>query len=309
MIRYFRVCKGRALCGFVGLMLVPLIAFADDETTISKTTPSEPTKWSLKLPSVGGVVFRGVASFDKAGIGTGSMLYPAPNLGGFIGALIAHGMINESAKQAQKDKLQADADRVLVPYKTVLENFQYRELLERALKTRPATENVSLIENSGEARPEMIVECLPTFSMTQDQKAFVLDNTITIHLPSTAPESDYRNVVRIISSTHETDNPIAYWTNNDGEKLKVESARMVAESLEIVMRDRLGKATDKGTFRTIRYREGISEKIERAQILHEQCNRMLVRTLRGTLMSVPVSPAVADASAPSRCEKSKTETN
>ncbi len=36
--------------------------------------------------------------------------------------------------------------------------------------------------------------------------------------------------------------------------------------------------------------EGGTERIERAQVLHEQCGRLMIKTLRGALMSVPVAP-------------------
>ena len=40
--------------------------------------------------------------------------------------------------------------------------------------------------------------------------------------------------------------------------------------------------------RTVRYRQGNAERIERAQVLAERCDRLLLRNLRGWLLSVPV---------------------
>jgi hypothetical protein len=54
-----------------------------------------------------------------------------------------------------------------------------------------------------------------------------------------------------------------------------------------------GASNNDQPFRTIRYLEGTAEKMERAQLINEHCGRLLIKTLRGSLMSVP-----AKASAP-----------
>jgi hypothetical protein len=41
--------------------------------------------------------------------------------------------------------------------------------------------------------------------------------------------------------------------------------------------------------------------MERAQVLGEQCDRLLIKTLRGWLMSVPARPGVAPAATTGPC--------
>jgi hypothetical protein len=60
------------------------------------------------------------------------------------------------------------------------------------------------------------------------------------------------------------------------------------------------KPADEGVFRTVRYQEGGAEKIERAQVLEQQCGRTVLRTLRGWLLSVP---AQVEAASATRCEE------
>jgi hypothetical protein len=49
----------------------------------------------------------------------------------------------------------------------------------------------------------------------------------------------------------------------------------------------------------VRYNEGGTERMERAQVVSEQCGQLVLRTLRGNLISVPVKSAVpGEASCP-----------
>jgi hypothetical protein len=216
-------------------------------------------------------------------------------------AVITHGLLVEASKKSQKDDLQAAADRVLAPYKVVLDNFKYRDLMQLAVKKTSSGASASLIEAANDPGHEVIAESTPIFSLTQDQKAIVLDNAIVIRFPDAAERATYRNSVRVVSTTKDLVDPAAFWTADDGRKLKDESAQLVAESLDIAFHDRASTAPDGEPYRTIRYRQGIAEKIERAQVLSDQCNRLLIRTLRGTLMSVPAPRPEAVASVTDHC--------
>lgn len=298
---------------FAVSLFVPLGAAADDVAAPSPQNAvaiSGNTKWCLRLPLDGPVVYRGVASFDEAGTGTGSFLYPAPNAVGMLAAVFTHALFVDSAKKDQKDKLQTAADKVLLPYKAVLDKFNYRDLLRRAVEKTPTGINAKIIEATGDPGREIVVESAPVFSLTQDQKAVILDNAIVIHVPGTAPEAAYRTTMRVVSSPRDVADPTAFWTANDGEKIKDESAKLVGESLIIAFHDAAASANrDSVPYRTIRYREGSAEKIERAQVLSSHCDRMLIRTLRGTLMSVPASQSAPLGSVADLCGAVTTSPN
>ncbi len=267
-------------------------------------------KWCLRLPQGDHVVYKGVVSFDGAGAGSASFLYPAPNAGGLVAAVLTHAFLVDSEKKSQKERIQASADQVLSPYEAVLGNFDYRDLMRRAVEKTAGGANASLIEGSDELGQEMIVESTPVFSMTQDQKALILDNAIVIHMPGAAPEDVYRNTARVVSTAMDAADPAAFWTADNGEKIKDESARLVAKSFDIAFHDAAAGADPDGVpYRTIRYREGAAEKMERAQVLRDQCDRLLIRTLRGTLMSVPVSRPTALAASAEQCGAESTRSN
>jgi hypothetical protein len=296
-----------ALVGAIAGVLItyysPVVA---DEATVSP--PAAPAEvqaspgWTLRLPPDAPVTYHGMASFDEAGMGTAGMLYPAPGVAGLLAAIITHGVIVDAAKQKQKDQMQAAADQVLEPYKPFLDKFAYRDLMQRAIAKAKLGGGGRLVEADADAGRATLVESVPVFKLTQDRKAIVLDNLVAIQLPGVSTEAAYRTSIRVVSSPSNSADPAASWSANDGERIKDESARLVAESFDVAF-DEVARVTTPGSapYRTIRYLEGAVEKIERAQVLAEQCERLLIRTLRGNLMSVPLARSAMTATAESRC--------
>lgn len=268
-----------------GVLLLPTVFAAEQAAPATGLA-----MLAIKPLEIKQIVYRGMANFDHAGIGTGAMLYPVAGPEGLVAAILTHGIIASSAKQQQKDQIQTDADKVLLPYRPVLDAFSPRELMKRTIAQSSTGLHATLIEDAGDHGAEAIAENQPVFSLTPDQSALVLDNAISLRLQGRAPKNGYHNSVRIVSPAKKMDDPVAFWTDNGGEKLKEESARLVAESLVIALRDALSDTeATKLPYRTVRYQLGGKEQIERAQVLDNQCGRMLIRTLRGALMSVPAA--------------------
>ncbi|MES2948301.1 MAG: hypothetical protein V4858_07145 [Pseudomonadota bacterium] len=246
--------------------------------------------WSVRLPNDGKVSYRGVVGFDQAGTGGGAILYPAPGAVGLLVAVLTHGAIVESAKNAQKEKMQTDANMVLSSYQDALNSFDSRELMRRAADKASSPARARLLEPTEDPGQDMVIHSVPVFSMTQDQKAIVLDNTIGIQMPGAVATAAYQSTIRVVSAVKEVEDPLTFWTGNNGEKLKDESAQLVAESLGIALQEiAVSAKTESFPYRTVRYREGATEKMERAQVISTRCDRLLIRTLRGQLMSVPTA--------------------
>ncbi|MBI4998878.1 MAG: hypothetical protein HZA64_01185 [Rhodocyclales bacterium] len=300
------VMRFTLIAALAGLLLSHhSLAVADEAAVSVEATPVDlqtQSRWSLRLPPDAPVTYHGVASFDEAGMGTAGMLYPAPGVAGLLVGIFAHGVVMDVAKQKQKDRMQATADQVLEPYKPCLDKFTYRELLQKAIGRAKVGGEARLIEVDADAGGSTLVESVPVFRLTQDQKAIIVDNLVAIQLPGVGSDAAYRTSIRVISSPGQSTDPQAFWLANDGQRIKDESARLLAESFDIAFNE-VAKvpATGSAPYRTVRYLEGTVEKIERAQVLAEQCERLLIRTLRGNLMSVPVARSAVDATVDSRC--------
>lgn len=266
----------------------------------SSRSITKDSSWSLRLVKDDKVVFRGVVSLDTAGTGTGSIMYPGDaGVGGFLVAVATHGLISESAKNNQKAKLQDEADKVLLPYETILSNYKNRELMQKGLQKTSAGGRKKLIEFSEIPGAEWLVESVPVFLMTQDRSAIILVNNISIYAPDSLSTTAYQNIIKVVSEVKEGKDLVNLWTTNQGEKLKEESASLLAQSLDIAISELAGASNaSNNPQKTFRYLEGHSEKMERGQLVSEQCNRVVIKTLRGGLISAPTR---REANNSSRC--------
>ena len=254
------------------------------------------TNWLLRLPKEDAVPYKGVVNFDKAGAGNAQILYPAPNALGFLAAVFTHGAIVESQKKNEKDKLQEEANKVLVPYEAVLKDYSHKELMQRALEKIASGMNMKLLVAEEGPGSEWTMVSIPVFSMTQDQSAIVLENAIALYPPN-AKEPVYKNAVRVISPPKESADFTGFWSAKEGAKLKEESATLMAHSIEMALKDAASAPEAETVHRTFRYMEGKDEKIERAGLVSEHCDRAVIKTLRGWLMSVPTTGSVCGGAA------------
>ncbi len=277
-----------------------VMAASSDSVPVS--IPRDAT-WSLRLPKDDKVTYRGLVSFDDAGVGAGGMVYPAPSALGFLAAVFTHGAIVESQKQSQKNKLQEQADKVLAPYDSILKDFSHKELMHRALEKTTTAGNKKLVDSTDKAGTDWSIASIPIFSMTQDRSAIVLENAIALYPPNVTVPA-YQNAVKVVSQPKggaETD----FWSANGGSKLKEESAGLLAHSLDIAIVEATNAPGKDSAQKTFRYLEGSAEKMERAQLISEHCNRVVIKTLRGWLMSVPARPS-SDSPGTASCVDSAT---
>jgi hypothetical protein len=139
------------------------------------------------------------------------------------------------------------------------------------------------------------------YSLTQDQRAIVLDNTVAFYPEGGSKAPVYQNTVRVVSQPRTEEDLAAYWSGEDGEKLKAEASALLAESLRIALAEtRRGEADAALVQKTFRYPEGSSERIERAGMVSESCDRLVLKTLRGWMLSVPKRAAAADCAPPTK---------
>lgn len=225
--------------------------------------------------------WRGISSDEAAGAQGLNMLYPAPNAGGLLAAILAHALVVQGGRAAERSARQAEADRVLEPHADTLGTLTAERMLADARERLPP----SLLERSR----GLVIRMEPQFALAPDQRTLVLDNTLRVHATDTPAVARFENTVRVVSVPREEADPAAYWAAEGGSALRRESAALLAHSLEVALTP-LGEP-DPQAYRTQRYRFGSAQKMERGQPLAQGCARVVLRTLRDWLMSVPVAPA------------------
>jgi hypothetical protein len=245
--------------------------------------------WTLAQLPDDPVAFHGLVNMDNAGLGSGGMLYPAVGNLGLLGLLVGvatHAALVGGTRSSQETKIQKAADQVIDPYRDALAQFRTVDLEQRALALTPSTAVAHLRAPKDTPAGEAFVVALPTFAMTPDSAALVLDETVVVR-PTATSDKGVEQTVRIISSPRVEEDLREAWKADNGAALKATAAAMMAESLDLALNQARHPADEKAPFKTLRYAFGDKERVERGQLLEETCSHLVIRTLRGALLVVP----------------------
>ena len=250
----------------------------------------------MRMPKEDLVSFAALANEDTVAGQPGFMMYAGPLPAALVG-VVAHGAI-ESQKQARERKRKNTlSDLVLAPYQSSLSHFTSAELMRRALDGLTTHGDKALIRHGERAGLGWLIECSPQFFMTQDARSLVLQNSIVIHSPDAASPATFKNVVEVVAPPRapvgkDSENT---WMVQDGALLAAVSVDLLRESVNLALSELHGDfAGHSAAYHTVRYPRGGAERMERAQILRESSERVVLKTLRGWIMSVPVAAKVSD---------------
>ena len=304
-------CLGRTALLAVA-MAVPLSSTAETVALVGARPASSPSpvgSWTLKALPEQPVPFHGILNMDNAGMGASPMFYPGGHPFVAIAAVAAHALISSNAQAREKTQLQTAADQVLTPYREILASFKQPELQERAIALLQQRPEARVHSGAETAPAQRLVEATPMFFMTPEGSALVLDAMIAVQSVGDT-EPLFQQLVRVVSRARTGDDLIAQWSANGGAALKATAAEMLAQSLQIAVAQAARPMGDQPLpHKTIRYHLGRTEVTERAQLVEQNCERVLIRSLRGELFSVPQSerarlpagcpaPAVAPVNTP-----------
>lgn len=246
---------------------------------------------TLRLPENALVAFYGDVDYDKAGLSEAGILYPAPSALGLLAGIMTHGIVESKMKSAQKQHMRDEADKVLVPYRDYLRQYEYRDLMARGLAAMSMAD-FKLMAHRDKSGNGAIIDTTPVYFFSQDARTLMLLNTFEIVDPAATATMPEKTTVKIVAAARTEPDMQAYWLANDAGALADISANMFGESVRLAIADHCGKFTDRTSpYRTVRYAVGGAVRMERAQVLEESAERILMRTLRGWLMSVPVRQA------------------
>jgi hypothetical protein len=279
-----------AICATGSLVLAGgTIPVAADET--SSAADLDIAALSLRLPNEEKVSFAALPNDATVAGDPGSMLYAGPLPVALI-EVAAHGAF-ESHKQANEKKTKNSLnDIVLAPYQGSLSHFTNAELMRRALDGLPTHGTKVLVQYSEKAGVGWLIECSPRFFMTPDARALVLQNDIVIHSPDAASPATFKNVVEVVGPPRDSVGKDSEntWMVQDGAVLTGASVDLLRESLSLALSELRGDfAGPARAFHTVRYPRGGEEKMERAQTLRQTPQRVVLKTLRGWIMSVPAA--------------------
>jgi hypothetical protein len=245
----------------------------------------------LKAPLSPELAWRGQLSTESAGgVRGGAMVYPGgAGLVGLLVGVFTHAAIEGSAQSAARRREQEEADKVLEPYRPLLRGWDSQALwqavqaLDGGLRAGEGPSAAPQAERAG------VVQALPVFTLVPDESALVLD--VAVKLEPVSGAAAIESTVRVVSTPLPPGDPRAQWSADEAVRLKRTAAAMFAHALRLAQRHSALPAEAAVPQRTLRYVQGTVDRTERGQPLEQGCNRVVMRTLRGGLMSVPQRPA------------------
>jgi hypothetical protein len=207
-------------------------------------------------------VWRGTSA-GEASLNTGNMMYPGGGgLEGFLAAVITHGLILHSSRAAMRNEQQAKADQVLNPHRSAIDGFTPERLLVAASeKLAPA-----------ERQNAQVLELRPSYTLSADERTLALDNAIRVQSPQGAPQD---RIVRVLAPPLQVVDPSAHWQQHQGQALQQQAAPMLAHSIQLIL-SIPAAATEGEPTRTLRYRTGSGETMERGKLLTTGCDRIVM---------------------------------
>lgn len=239
--------------------------------------------FALKIQGGQAPAWRGISADEAAGTQGPAVLYPAPNAAGLLAAILTHAAIVQGARSSERTARQVAADKVLEQHSSTIASLSAEILLNAARDRLPA--------HALEMARGLVAEMDPRFALAPDQRTLILDNTLRLYAADSPASPLFENTIRVISEPCNADDPSDFWAAKDGAALKGESAALIAHSLLIALYP-LASPDDKA-FRTQRYLFGNLQKMERGQPVANGCSRIVLRTLRESLLSVPITPTEA----------------
>ena len=234
--------------------------------------------------------WRGIPADEATGMQGPSMLYPAPSAGGLLAAILTHAVIVGGARESARQARQEEADRVLQPHAGAIARLT-------AERVAQATAALMAMRPTGRAAAGRVLEVRPSFAVSPDQRVLVLDSAVKIAARDPAAAAEFEGIVRVVSSPRLEAEPQAAWAADEGRLLEQEALAMLAHSLELALSFSNRPAAPTSA-RTQRYAHGATERMERGELLASGCGRVVLRTLRDWLMSVPLATTATAREAP-----------
>jgi hypothetical protein len=246
----------------------------------------------LRQPKQELVQFSGALTYGLPGRGPAPMLYQGGAIG-LLAGVITQGVLERHIQNKEKQGMRDAADRVLEPYRAVLLDFTNAELMRQALEALETDGSKTLLKFTDPPGAGLQIESVPAYYMTQDARSIVLENTLMIRSAGANPKAAplFNSVVKIVAAPRTPVPPGEQdsWISNQGEELRALAIDELRESLNLALAE-VAHGSDRVAreFRNVHYVEGNVPKMEHAQVIADLPDHIVLKTLRGWVMSVPV---------------------
>ena len=287
----------------VAVMLQAFNVAAQDAVEVEKNESQIFLTYNSKAP----YIFMGKIDADKAASAGAAMMYPGDNALVFFTAVLAHAAIESGVQNSRSNKVQNEANQVLVDYQPLITKFNVVENILVDKLDLMGTKDISDIyisnDEASKASAKWIMNVSPVFFLTQNHGSLILYNHIVLDenkatdstkknnkktVSKKAKEKRNEKIVVVISDPIKEDDYKNYWLKSEGLNFLTVLKKMYDESIELIVAHKIKQKNEVGGEQTtIRYIEDGVKKIERGYVYASSCQRTLFESLEGEIKSVP----------------------
>lgn len=265
--------------------------------------------YSLAIKPEGLVPYSGYANFDKfqKSNATG-MSYPGYNAASFLASVLAHALISKSVDESRINKFIKDSNEAALDNcRGLVDNFTVDELKNEFMQQHSSISHAKFISMVDSINSHQIplghIESDPMFILTQNNDVLIVENRLKVRPHKEIPQKEkrksksrkkkkvddnflYENVIVVISEKNE--NEVDFFSNTHIEQLKALSINTYADSMDLFIND-FAKSKEQADlkYETIRFCIGNHYRVERGQPIVKSKDRIIYKTLRGWIKSVP----------------------
>jgi hypothetical protein len=252
---------------------------------LAQGEPSE-TPLNILFVSPGPVDVRGVYNPDD-NIGGNGMLYAGDaGAGGMLAQVLIHAAISSSAQDKKLAEQQKQANKILEPIQDLITKIDTTMLEHESPHYRFVT--------TAPDDAVLVVRSQPIFFVSQDFTTFSVRNMVevsTLAAPTKKQRgkkkksTSYENLIEVIGAPVAKGSELELYRKDDGKELDAIFSDLYRISLELLIADFQDKYATGTPQVSFRFTQGEHSRFERGNVLQSDCNRTLIRNLRGWLIS------------------------
>jgi hypothetical protein len=289
-----RTLSAVGACALTSCMAMTGAAAAAEESGVAQIFGA----LCLRQPNQDLVQFSGALTYGITGGGPAPMLYAGGPIG-LVAGVLTQGAVERHQQRKEKQRWRDSADRVLEPYRAVLQDFTNAELMRRALELLVTNGSKTLLKFTDPAGAGLQIESVPVYYMTHDARSIVLENAMVIRGPGANSKVAplFKSVVKIVAAPRARIAPGEQdsWISNQGEELRALAIDELRTSLNLALTEiARGSDTVPREFRNVHYFESDVPKMEHAQVIADLPDHLVLKTLRGWIMWVPAGPVESE---------------
>ncbi len=217
--------------------------------------------------------------------------YPGDSAEVFLAAVIVHGLLETGRQLSVESLKQEAANSILVPYenqiKSIYEAIGEKYLAQPGVVTSDTTKPTTVVSHR---MAKFRLRLRPMIFMTHDERQLLLVSEAEI---TDGTNVRYRNIIEILSAPISQEsqdmNPVNTWLEDDGKLFQSTVLSIFEQGVRLALMDAQGSFSAEAEHETFSFLQGGRVHFERAVLVGETKEHVIIRTLRKRIKAIPAT--------------------